>query len=96
VLIYLFYRVNFDPKRTLMIGDRLNTDILFGQNGGLATLLVLTGNFTLSAIPRRWTLNVPHTGITTEAEITGPDASSIVPDFVTQSIGDFRAVPRLD
>ena len=26
-----------------MIGDRLNTDIEFGKNGGLSTLLVLTG-----------------------------------------------------
>jgi ribonucleotide monophosphatase NagD (HAD superfamily) len=26
-----------------MVGDRLNTDIAFGQAGGLATLLVLTG-----------------------------------------------------
>ena len=26
-----------------MVGDRLNTDIQFGQSGGLATLLVLTG-----------------------------------------------------
>jgi len=26
-----------------MVGDRLNTDIQFGKDGGLATLLVLTG-----------------------------------------------------
>ncbi|KAJ7639761.1 HAD-like domain-containing protein [Mycena polygramma] len=69
-------KVDFDPKRTLMIGDRLNTDILFGQNGGLATLLVLTG-------------------ITTEAEITGPNASTTVPDYVTESIGNLRVLSRL-
>jgi ribonucleotide monophosphatase NagD (HAD superfamily) len=26
-----------------MVGDRLNTDIAFGRNGGMKTLLVLTG-----------------------------------------------------
>lgn len=31
------------PGRGLMIGDRLNTDMKFGRDGGLDTLLVLTG-----------------------------------------------------
>jgi len=66
-------KVHFDPKRTIMVGDRLNTDILFGQNGGLATLLVMTG-------------------VTTEQDITGQDASPIIPDYVTSSIGDLRAI----
>ncbi|KAF9233830.1 HAD-like domain-containing protein [Melanogaster broomeanus] len=68
-----FRQIHFDPGRTIMIGDRLNTDILFGQGGGLATLLVLTG-------------------ITLKEDITGPNASPIVPTYVTQSIGDLRTV----
>ncbi|TFK28232.1 p-nitrophenyl phosphatase [Coprinopsis marcescibilis] len=68
-------KINFDPKRAIMVGDRLNTDILFGQAGGLTTLLVLTG-------------------ITTIADITGPNASPIVPDFVTASLGDIRMAEK--
>ncbi|CDO68604.1 hypothetical protein BN946_scf184996.g35 [Trametes cinnabarina] len=64
---------DFDPKRTIMVGDRLNTDIEFGKAGGLSTLLVLTG-------------------ITKENEISGPNASPTVPDYVTNSIGDLRAL----
>jgi len=77
-----------------MVGDRLNTDILFGINGGLATLLVMTGiyiqsNFCIQAI------RALSSGITTETDITGPDASSIVPKFITESIGDFRVVDKV-
>ncbi|KAJ3989669.1 HAD-like domain-containing protein [Lentinula detonsa] len=68
-------KAHYDPSRTIMVGDRLNTDILFGQAGGISTLLVLTG-------------------ITSEEDITGPNASAIVPDFVISSIGDFRSTEK--
>lgn len=34
-----------------MVGDRLDTDIRFGKNGGLGTLLVLTGITSEGDIP---------------------------------------------
>ena len=33
-------------------------------------------------------------GITSEADISGPNASSIVPDFVVQSLGDLRVLKK--
>ncbi|KAI7907836.1 HAD-like domain-containing protein [Cokeromyces recurvatus] len=39
----IFAEYQLDPKKTVMIGDRLNTDIEFGVNGGIDTLCVLTG-----------------------------------------------------
>ncbi|KAI9474154.1 MAG: HAD-like domain-containing protein [Benjaminiella poitrasii] len=39
----IFAEYGLDPKKTVMIGDRLNTDIEFGVNGGIDTLCVLTG-----------------------------------------------------
>lgn len=42
-LSHMVNSYHFDPERTIMIGDRLDTDIAFGKNGGVSTLLVLTG-----------------------------------------------------
>ncbi|KAJ1898771.1 hypothetical protein LPJ66_002542 [Kickxella alabastrina] len=36
-------KYQLDPARSCMVGDRLDTDILFGIKGGLSTLCVLTG-----------------------------------------------------
>lgn len=75
-----------------MVGDRLNTDIEFGKAGGLATLLVLTGERSFSFIHGGVTSPFCHLGITKESEISGPNASTTVPDFVTNSLGDLRAL----
>ena len=46
----LVRRMNFDRSRTLMIGDRLETDITFGNDGRTRTLLVLSGSSKLEEI----------------------------------------------
>ncbi|CAM9171432.1 unnamed protein product [Ectocarpus fasciculatus] len=40
---YLIDVHGIEPPRTLMVGDRLDTDIAFGVSGGTATCLVLSG-----------------------------------------------------
>ncbi|KAK1296878.1 Phosphoglycolate phosphatase 2 [Acorus calamus] len=44
---FLVERFQIDTMKMCMVGDRLDTDILFGQNAGCNTLLVLSGVTTL-------------------------------------------------
>lgn len=67
-------RFKIDPKRTLMVGDRLDTDILFGNRNSIDTLLVLTGVNTLSDVARA----------ETNAEL------ELIPRFFAQSIQVFN------
>ncbi|XP_031161287.1 pyridoxal phosphate phosphatase [Sander lucioperca] len=65
-----------DPAQCLMIGDRLETDMLFGSNCGLDTMLTLTG---VSQIEKAQEYR--NSELTTN--------HSLVPDYVVDTIADF-------
>lgn len=67
---------DLDPARSLMIGDRLETDILFGSNCGLSTVLTLTGVSTLEEAHRY-------------RDSEAPEQKDCVPDYVVESVADF-------
>ncbi|XP_075949463.1 glycerol-3-phosphate phosphatase [Anarhichas minor] len=64
-----------DPARCLMVGDRLDTDIMLGSNCGLKTLLTLTGVSTVAEAEAH-----QKSGC---AERQG-----MVPDYYVESIAD--------
>eukprot|EP00246_Nothoceros_aenigmaticus_P003434 TRINITY_DN14596_c0_g1_i2.p1 TRINITY_DN14596_c0_g1~~TRINITY_DN14596_c0_g1_i2.p1 ORF type:complete len:380 (-),score=75.11 TRINITY_DN14596_c0_g1_i2:299-1438(-) len=47
---YLAQKFRISKSQICMVGDRLDTDILFGQNGGCKTLLVLSGVTSLGTL----------------------------------------------
>ncbi|CAJ0586047.1 unnamed protein product, partial [Mesorhabditis spiculigera] len=69
---YICRRWKIDPSRTVMVGDRLNTDIVFGKKHGLKTLLVLSGCHQLEDVRQ---------------VVEGQSGSSEVPDLFATSLG---------
>lgn len=47
---YVQEKFGVDPSKTLMIGDRCDTDIIFGNQNKIDTLLVLTGVHSLLTV----------------------------------------------
>ncbi|AJY77680.1 HAD-IIA family hydrolase [Paenibacillus beijingensis] len=63
-------RLGVSGGRCLMVGDRLDTDVLMGLNGGMQTALVLTGVAAKEDIVR---MDItPHYVIDTLAELIAP------------------------
>ncbi|EFB17714.1 hypothetical protein PANDA_016237, partial [Ailuropoda melanoleuca] len=67
------YGIN--PERTVMVGDRLDTDILLGVTCGLKTILTLTGVSTLGDVK-------------SNQESDCMSKKKMVPDFYVDSIAD--------
>ncbi|XP_032462293.1 glycerol-3-phosphate phosphatase isoform X3 [Phocoena sinus] len=67
------YGIN--PERTIMVGDRLDTDILLGVTCGLKTILTLTGVSTLRDVK-------------SNQESDCLSKKKMVPDFYVDSIAD--------
>ncbi|NP_997891.2 glycerol-3-phosphate phosphatase [Danio rerio] len=66
---------NLKPQRCLMVGDRLDTDIMLGSNCGLKTLLTLTGVSTVAEAEANQKSECPQ-------------KQRMVPDYYIESIAD--------
>lgn len=72
-----------------MIGDRLDTDIEFGTNGGIDTLCVLTGKVMYDT-KSVWPLYSHYLllGITTKDKLLSPE-NNVKSTYYIDSFGDF-------
>lgn len=81
-LVDIFFKeeIHRDSKKFLMIGDRLNTDILFGKNNNFQTLLVESGVHKIEKVQE--IVDQVNSG---EAD---PELEKQIPDFYISTLGD--------
>ncbi|KXZ52039.1 hypothetical protein GPECTOR_10g1062 [Gonium pectorale] len=73
LLPYLCRTYNLDPSRTAIVGDRLDTDIHLGRQGGLFTCLPLTGVTTLERLRGLPVGELPDVVVPSVAQLAGLD-----------------------
>jgi ribonucleotide monophosphatase NagD (HAD superfamily) len=71
LLPYLCRTYGLDPTRTAIIGDRMDTDIFLGRQGGLATCLPLTGVTTLERLAALPPAERPDVVVRSVAQLAG-------------------------
>jgi len=60
LLPFLCDKYGLQPEQALIVGDRLDTDIFLGRQGGLKTALPLTGVTTEEALAAADAGELPH------------------------------------
>lgn len=83
----IFAEYKIDPSKTVMIGDRLNTDIEFGLNGGIDTLCVLTGKLH-TLICSQISYPTLFLGVTTKDELLSEE-NKVKSTYYIDGFGDF-------
>lgn len=78
--IFFKEEIKRGSRKFLMIGDRLNTDILFGNNNNFQTLLVMTGVHNINKVNEY--LDQIEKGQATE------EIENQIPDYYISSLGD--------
>lgn len=68
---------DLSPEKCLMVGDRLSSDIAFGNNCGMRTLLVLTGASTLNDVEEM-------------RKSSNSDHHNNVPSYIVQSLSQLH------
>ena len=74
------HQIAFDPKKVLMIGDRLNTDMLFGKIHNFQTLFVQTGVHKIEKVQE--IIREVNNGV------GNLELERQIPDFYISSLGD--------
>jgi 4-nitrophenyl phosphatase/phosphoglycolate phosphatase len=69
---YITNKHKIDRSRVCMVGDRLDTDILFGLQNGLKTVLTLTGVTTEEALLDSANLTVPDYYVDSISDLCHP------------------------